>query len=71
MCMFIIFSKSYINTQEENFSYETEAWLDPLKAKRLFFLIIISAWKKYFNNFKVAGLKNGSYAFRHVIAAWG
>ena len=37
MGMFIIFSKSYINTQEENFSYETEAWLDPLKAKRLFF----------------------------------
>lgn len=68
--MFIIFSKSYINAQEGNFNYETEAGLDPLKAKRLF-LIIIFAWKKYFNSFKVAGLKNDSSVFRHVIAAWG
>ena len=46
MGIFIIFSKSYINTQEENFSYETEAWLDPLKAKRLFFFNYYFCLKK-------------------------
>jgi hypothetical protein len=42
MGMFIIFSKSYINAQEGNFNYETEAGLDPLKAKRLFLIIIFA-----------------------------
>lgn len=48
MGMFIIFSKSYINAQEGNFNYETEAGLDALKAKRLFIIIIIICLKKYF-----------------------
>lgn len=70
MGMFIIFSKSYINAQEGNFNYETEAGLDALKAKRLFIIIvIIICLKKYFKNLKIAGLKNDSSAFRHVIAA--
>lgn len=69
MGLFIIFSKSYINAQEGNFNYETEAGLDALKAKRLFIIIIIICLKKYFKNLKIAGLKNDSSAFRHVIAA--
>ena len=64
--MVIIFSKSYINAQEGNFNYETEAGLDALKAKRLFIIICL---KKYFKNLKIAGLKNDSSSFRHVIAA--
>lgn len=41
MGMFIIFSKSYINAQEEILNYETEAGLDALKAKRLLLLLLL------------------------------
>lgn len=52
MGMFIIFSKSYINAQEGNFNYETEAGLDALKAKRLFYYYYYYLPEKILQKFK-------------------